>query len=329
MDDGAVSGVSDACSALLAHARRFGPQYGPRLANHLPMALVALDRMGAGESAMRAFAAHYATRLVPFPDEAGEVDPREHLGAGKHYAQIARHFQRRIDAAGRDAVLREWVPLLLPGLGTGAFHPMIRLAYAVDAGDDAQVALALAYWVSAYLPLHLSTQSTDASPAVIAARLAAAMAGQVFEQGNIGDRMGQVASHPAMAAMAIQPQHLSLRDVARFAIGAYAVREDFTILHTVTGCHALRLLLPFADEAGPVLRHLWQAVLVAYLTTVHSNKAPAPAGAALPIEQIRTRACSSLNDHVIKLCYSALCEYHEYGDERYLAVASRSVAPGQ
>jgi hypothetical protein len=322
-----VSEVSNACSALLAGARRFSPQYGPRLTNHLPMALVALDRMGAGAATMQAFAAHYATRLAPFVDEPGAVDPRDYLGAGKHYAQIARHFQGRIDAAGSGAVLREWVPVLLPGLATAAFHAMIRLAYAVDAGIDAEIALALAYWVTAYKPLQASIGIADDSLAGIAATLAAAVEGHVFEPGNIGDRMRQVAGHPALLVAAVQPTRLALRDVARFSIGAYAAREDFTLLHTVTGCHAFRLLLPFAGDEQAALRHLWQAVLVAYLTTVHPDKPPAPAIAPLAMDQIRALACSSLNDHVIKICYSSLREYREYGDDRYLAVASRNVAP--
>lgn len=321
-----MSEVSKACSELLAANRHFAPQYGPGLANHLPMALIALDRMGAGAAAMRAFAAHYANRLVRYADESGVADPREHLGAGKHYAQIARHFRQRIEEAGSDAVLREWVPVLMPGLATGAFHSMIRLAYAVDAADDAQVALALAYWVTAYKPLPMSNEVAHDSPAAIAARLANAVKGQVFEGGTIGDRMRQAAVHPALSATAVQPEHLSLRDIAQFSIGAYAVRENFTILHTVTGCHAFRLLLPFAGDGQPMLRHLWQAVLVAYLTTIGQDREPAPAVPLLPVDQIRVRACSSLNDHVIKICYTALCECREYGDDRYLAVASRNVA---
>lgn len=322
-----MNGVSDACSELLAGARRSAPQYGPRLTNHLPMALVALDRMGASAAAMQAFAAHYATRLVPFADEPGAVDPLEHLGTGKHYAQIARHFRGRIDAAGSVAVLRDWVPVLLPGLATAAFHAMIRLAYAVDAEDDAQIALALAYWVTGHKPLPASMATADDSPGRIAATLAAAVGGHVFEPGNIGDRMRQLAAHPALAAMAIQPKQLSLRDIAQFSIGAYAAREDFTNLHTVTGCHAFRLLLPFAADQQLALRHLWQAVLVAYLTTVHPDKGPSPAVLIRSMDEIRALACASLNDHVIKICYTSLCEYREYGDDRYLAVASRNVAP--
>jgi hypothetical protein len=219
------------------------------------------------------------------------------------------------------------VPVLLPGLATAAFHSMIRLAYAVDAEDDAQIALALAYWVTGYKPLRASIGIADDSPAGIADRLAAAVAGQVLEPGNIGDRMRQVAVHPAMLAAPVQPKRLALRDVAQFAIAAYAGREDFTILHTVTGCHAFRLLLAFAGDEQLALRHLWQAVLVAYLTTVDPDKEPGPPTALLATDEIRARACASLNDHVIKICYTSLCEHREYGDDRYLAVASRNVAP--
>jgi hypothetical protein len=38
----------------------YGPLYGNRLANHLPMALLALDRLGADAATMRRFADGYA-----------------------------------------------------------------------------------------------------------------------------------------------------------------------------------------------------------------------------------------------------------------------------
>jgi hypothetical protein len=76
-------------------------------------------------------------------------------------------------------------------------------------------------------------------------------------------------------------------------------------------------------------RYLWQAALAAWLTV-----GPAPEGgqkenaqdAAQPeAREIATRAVLSGDDHVIKLCYSALCEYREYGDPAYLRAALRKL----
>jgi hypothetical protein len=76
-------------------------------------------------------------------------------------------------------------------------------------------------------------------------------------------------------------------------------------------------------------RYLWQAALAAWLTV-----GPAPEGgqkenaqdAAQPeVREIAARAVLSGDDHVIKLCYSALCEYREYGDLAYLHAALRKL----
>lgn len=48
--------ISGACAELRAESRHHAPLYGDRLANHLPMALVALDRLGADAATMRRFA---------------------------------------------------------------------------------------------------------------------------------------------------------------------------------------------------------------------------------------------------------------------------------
>jgi hypothetical protein len=322
-----VISISSACKNLLDQGRQDSPLYANRLANHLPMALVALDRMGADAAAIQSFANRYRRRLRPVVDEPGYVDPREYLGSGERYPEIARFFRQRIDHAGADHVLREWLPLLLPGLAASAFHSMIRLAYAIDADDQQDIPLALAYWAIEYAPIPLSMARADATLEAIAAQRSLDTSGHVFGPGIIIDKMLEIARHPALAHAAVQPkQDLGLSDVARFALSAYLEHEDFTLLHLVTGCHAFRLLLPFAGDTQLALRYLWHAVLAAYLTVPRPGAASAaPLDCAVPADLIPGLACAATDDHVIKLCYSALCEYREYGDERYLHAAGRKL----
>jgi hypothetical protein len=56
--------VSAACRELLLGAQRYSASYNGGFFNHLPMALVALDRLGADEARLRAFTASYAPQLV-------------------------------------------------------------------------------------------------------------------------------------------------------------------------------------------------------------------------------------------------------------------------
>jgi hypothetical protein len=325
-----MSGISQACGDLLAGGWRFAPLYGNRLANHLPMALVALDRLGAGAPTMQAFADHYALRLVPAAQASAALDPHDYLGSAGDFPRFVRFFEERIGESGVDAVLRDWVPELLPGLAASAFHSMIRLAYAIEAGADEEIAHALAFWASEYATLPLSLDPAEGSLADIAARLRDKVAGHVFKPGIIIDKMLEIAWHPALAGAVVQPQQApSLGDIAGFALEAYGRHEDFTLLHVVTGCHAFRLVERFVNDKALARRYLWQAAVAASLTiTPRAGDAAhdEPANCGTAPEDLARLATQATDDHVIKLCYTALCEYRHYGDGRYLEIARRKLA---
>jgi hypothetical protein len=325
-----MGSISQACSDLLAHTRHFAPLYGNRLANHLPMALVALDRLGAGAAILESFADRYAQRLLPSPKACSALDPHDYLGSAGDFPRFVVFFGQRIAESGADAVLHDWVPVLIPGLAASAFHAMIRLAYAIEAGIDQEIAHALGFWASEYATLPLSLDPAEGTLAEIGAGLRAKVAGHVFKPGIIIDKMLEIAWHPALAGPVVQPEHApGLREVAQYGLDAYACHEDFTLLHVVTGCHAFRIVQRYANDKALALRYLWQAALAAHLTVAQ----PARGTGASRLEDweiapdvLARLALDASDDHAIKLCYSALCEYREYGDPRYLQVAARKLA---
>jgi hypothetical protein len=325
-----MSTMSTECHELLTASHRYAPLYGNRLANHLPMALLALDRLGADAAAMRRFADGYARRLLPAAVSSSGLDPHDVLGSAGDYPRFLAFFQDRIREAGLDAVLHDWVPVLMPGLAASAFHGIIRLAYAIEGGLEDEIARALAYWASEYVALPLSLEPDAGTLDQIAERLRIKVANHEFKPGIIIDKMLEIAWNPALAGAVIQPAAPpSLREIAAFGLDAYRRREDFTLLHVVTGCHAFRIVQPYANDKALARRYLWQAVLVAWLTVVAAPKGRAQAGGDGPgagEEAIAARAILSSDDHVIKLCYSALCEYREYGDPAYLRIAARKLA---
>jgi hypothetical protein len=326
--------MSNACRELLLQSRHHAPLYGNRLANHLPMALLALDRLGADAATLRRFADSYARKLLPAAVSSSALDPHDVLGSSGDYPRFVLFFQDRIREAGCVAVLRDWIPVLMPGLAASAFHGMIRLAYAIEGGLDDEIALALAYWASEYASLPLPLTPGEGTLDEIAERLRAQVAGYVFKPGIIIDKMLEIAWGPMLVRTALQPATApALRDIARFALQAYGQREDFTLLHIVTGCHAFRIVQRYANDKALARRYLWQAALAAWLTVVAAPAAGKQGqgqrqgqGADLPgEEEIAARALLSRDDHVIKLCYSALCEYGEYGDPAYLHAAARKL----
>jgi hypothetical protein len=321
--------MSAECHELLQQSRHHAPLYGDRLANHLPMVLLALDRLGADAETMRRFAGRYASKLLPAASSSSGRDPHDVLGSTGDYPRFVTFFEDRIREAGADAVLRDWVPVLMPGLAASAFHAMIRLAYAIEGGLDDEIARALAYWASEYAPLPLSLEPGEGSLDEIAARLHARVLDHVFRPGIIIDKMLEIAWDPALAGPVVQPLAApSLREIARFALHVYAGSEDFTLLHLVTGCHAFRIVQGYASDTALARRYLWQAVLAGWLTVVAGAKNRTQAGidsVDVREDAIAARAVLSSDDHVIKLCYSALCEYREYGDPGYLHVAARKL----
>jgi hypothetical protein len=173
----------------------------------------------------------------------------------------------------------------------------------------------------------LSLDPADGSLGEIAARLHARVVGHVFKPGIIIDKMLEIAWHPALAGPVIQPERApALRDIAGFALEAYLRHEDFTLLHMVTGCHAFRLIEGYASDRALARRYLWQAAVAAYLTVSSQVSAMEEAtGCALGTDAIARLATRASDDHVIKLCYSALCEYRQYGNSGYLRAAWRKL----
>ena len=121
---------SDTLLRLLDDELAFSPVFQRYYSNHLAMALVALDQMEAPATTLQAtFDAH----------AAGEFEPRLDTDRlGDRLAEVA--------ADGIDATVRARVPALAVGPGSQLFHPMIRLAYALEAGHPGQVAAALLDW---------------------------------------------------------------------------------------------------------------------------------------------------------------------------------------
>ena len=120
--------MSDVLDELLKAGREFDSLYKDGLSNHLSMALIALQRMGADEETLRAFFERYSKRLEPSRAQAPERDVAEALAK------------------------------LSLGVGAAAFHGLIQTAYAIEHGEPLEIARALEAWERMNLPLGRSTQ---------------------------------------------------------------------------------------------------------------------------------------------------------------------------
>lgn len=320
---------------LLDTGRRYAPEYTGALSNHLPMALVALQRLGADDERLRVFFDDYARRLSLVAQAAApDTDWRAALGRfgpARAFADLQAGFDAQLRSRGRAALLHEVLPVLMEGIGAAAFHGLIRTAYALDAGHDGELAAGLAYWTLRHLPLPappaaLPMQADparwlDALNAEIVVRIEG---GLIFERMRTAARQAGFERH----ANALVVDAGTLQRLAELAARTYAATRDFTVLHLVTSAHALRLLLPqLPDEAAraAALQAYARAYAAGVVASGAALDAAEPHDAGLSWTELEERARRSADDHVIKLVYSAREEARACGSDAHRRAAQRAV----
>ena len=272
--------VSDACRQLLLELQRFSAKLANGFFNHLPMALVALDRLGGDEARLRAFAALYSKQLRPKSD--AEIALVEKFKDGR-------------------------IPKLSDGVASQAFHCLIRLAYAIDSGVEEEIPDALAAW-SIGRTLSAPT-GRGAQRAPLFAEIAADdRFPRSIEGRSISGRIAKVMALPAFSDYIVDDA--ALPEIALISAKIYASTGDFTALHMVTGCHAMRILAPYLGEDA--LSTFATVILAAYVTIgrppiVEHDLHDLPDDAVLA-----AHAVTSDDDHDLKLVYSCLREEAEY-----------------
>lgn len=313
-----------ALQRLLDAGAAHDAEYDGGLANHLPMALVALHGLGASDDRLSAYATSYAVRLRPAPPargwEAGAAWASR-LGEGplawSAYRDLFGQWLRHERA---ESVLRQLLPRLAEGVGAAAFHGLIRTAYAVQAKHLGELVDALAYWACTWQPLWAlpAAQGRETDPEVLLRRLRAGTSTRRLISERIADAAAEPALRRAVAALAIDER--TLPQLARLSAFAYAGSANFTVLHLVTSAHALRLLLPFVNEPLMAVRWYWQAWATAVVAAAIRRK---PEPWLFPWERIVEAALDSDDDHVIKLVYSCREQAKVYGGVAWQWAASR------
>lgn len=320
--------------ALLDRAQAFAPEYRGTLSNHLPMALVALDALGADVARMESFFAIVAAKLDPAPPPAPAcndwISRRGRLSA---FPALRAHFVQAIATQGRDAVLRRALPSLVDGIGAGAFHGLLRTASAVVAGHDDELASGLAHWASWHLPLaqFVVPQAAGAAHADVATWLADVMTRADSWRSNAGMITPRMRAFAQTAAFRDGADRLvvhdrTLRELAAQALSIYLRTRNFTVLHLITSAHALRLITPWLDAPLVAVRHYAHAYAAGVAASGVDMNAPPIAVNVLPWPDVLRAGIASNDEHVIKLVYACREEWLATGDADYQQAASLAVS---
>lgn len=320
----------------LQAARRFDAEYASGLSSHLPMALTALARLGADDERLRAFEAAYATRLHAAPP----IEPwpaghawKQRFGDARAWPAYRSLFAQWIEAEGAADVLGQALPALMPGVAAAAFHGAIRVAYAISANHAGELGDALAYWACRWFECgeHLVVARSarqDPLPALDALR-----AIRIPDQPLIALAMAAAAAHPDFLPLASRlsiDERTTLPRLAALAAERFVAQGGFTTLHLVTSADAMRVLLPWLDEAdrATALAHYAQAFAAGW-ATLPADAAAAPIESApLSWPELIARAIESDNDHVIKLVDACRELERSDGGAVWAQAATRVVARG-
>ena len=312
---------------MLDEGAGFAAEYGGGLANHRPMALVALHRLGASEERLISFAAAYSKQLeAAAPAEtwpAGDAW-KERFSQGDAWPAYRALFAQWLSHDGAPVMLAQVLPALMPGCAAGAFHGLIRTAYALQAEHGQELADGLAYWACRYMPLGEFDDLGDGpetDPLVLLRQLEAVTSPARLIQERVRDAAASGQVNRVASRLAIDKH--TPEQLARAAALAYAGSGSFTALHLVTATHAMRVVAAFIDDQDDAWHWFWQA----YATgVVAAALKPLPAAPMLAWAQIVKAAITAGDDHTAKLVYTCREEELAYGGDDWRTAASRAIS---
>jgi Questin oxidase-like len=327
----------------VAWSRQWSAEFPFCLANHLPMVLVALHRMGASDERLKAYCDiyHRQNGLVPVAERIGAITRdnwRELLGQREREGDYRAFFAGEVARLRATPATLLYLPHLIPGVAASATHALMRMAYATMTDSDEETAVALAYWAATYLALGPSRDLAPSTgdPAEVLAFMYGPRSFRHVEPERdlLWHFMRAVSAKPEFAhvvdMLAIGPE--SHEQIARCSIELYAATLDFCALHAVTGTHWLRLIAPRTPDTATALRYFWQAIAslvpkIGFPVLPRADELDAWRGAVLPDwPEIYREAVARDDEHDLSLTFSAGEEFKHYGDRLYQYAAAKRLS---
>ncbi len=327
--------------ALLKKNREHEKFSYPARNNHVPMTLIALYRMGATPAQMQRYTGTFDLSAGSAPQDGAKKGTitretwRNQLGRGAFPAYIG-FFDDWTQQASNEAVLKEAVPVLMKGTSSVAYHALLRLGYAVDYDSRDEIVFSLAFWAAGFYagPDIADAKDGEVEPdALLADVVKAASDVRLKQTGSIDRNIRQVYDIREFAKLwrpIKLPKSGAIDRVSELVMEAFTQSQHFTLLHALTSCQAMRLLLPYLGDPRESLSAYWHSVCAAYLTIslgkFEAGKDAAPEGGT-EWKELFTKAAASEKalEHTAKLTYSCWLDSQHYKRDKYRALALREL----
>ena len=332
--------ASSSAASLIADVGRRSGEFPDYLANHLPMVLEAISRLGASPERLSDYARYYIeTNKVPFPPRARERIDRSNwlstLGDRSRESDYRDFFAEEVSRLGGREAIRSYVPVLQGGVAASATHGLMRLAYSVLRDDEVETGIALGYWAATYLALPVPRSSGREDPVDLLASMRDVPSFRHVEPGSTLlwrwiQAMGGLQEFQELLGR-VRTDATLLTAMREASLALYAGTMSFEALHALTGCHWLRLVSHCLDEPEKLAARFWEVVMALY-AKIGLPELPTASqlGAWRSIEvpsdaEIAAVAVASNDEHDHSLVFSALEEFKTTGDPLYRVVAARKV----
>ncbi len=319
---------------LIAKNQTFSAEYHQGFSNHASMALIALHELGADEEKLNTFFDEYKSVLEPKPATKIKItDDNYHdiLGKNGVISDYTEFFLEKLPGKNRDEILREYLNELTLGIPTAAFHPIIRMAYGLIINNNTEIMIGLAYLASQYHPLSkkLNTNSGEKNISQILETITQQNKPHIleYEQGFLTGRLQLAVNNYDIddRCNQLKVTENTLADIAHHIANLYLLKPNILTLHLVTGCHALRKLLPYFSEQCLPLKTLLHAFIAAFiieqkpdLTTNDVDESSLPSWNIIIENSLHQQ-----DEHIIKLTFSCYEESQYYRDSIYQIIAAK------
>jgi len=287
------------------------------------MGLYALSEMGANQEELHQFAKNYIDKrdiesIKPSQNIINDENFNSFLGKENSYSEFVAYYLEKIKT-NPNLVFKEYLNELSEGFAGGAFHGLIRAAYAYELNDPEELAKSLAYLSEAYLKFDIdfdSLQVKDPIQTILDFSTSEHFKKKEFKRPLITGRMIDVYEddhfHPSKLRVT------NIEGLYSTLLKLYALTKDFTVLHGFTSTHALAVLKPLLENYDEILQRHWFNLQTAYLSTNCTPILDEPMiDDTLTWEDIFNKSKQAEDVHVIKLNYSLYKMSQEFGQSDF------------
>lgn len=265
-----------------------------------------------------------------------------------------RFFDAELRRIGPSELINTYVVKLTPGIWTAAFHPLIHTGFAVAAKHEESLVRGLAYLASSYAvvddqieamiarddqesqdPWMLLNQmnedtqtwkTLDETPPGFQSKLRA-LAQSPAQLASLRKVFGSVKAFCESKRISVG---MHIEDcLARFTFELFAKTDcnDFFFLHLITGCHALRILIPCIKLEEDKLRAIY--TFIYYLLATYAVRGRPKLGALPRPSAAPDRSCPSAwnsviaaarasnDEHFVKLVWAAKCFWDDEDKDQH------------